>query len=67
MTGLGFLVNFSATIKLFLFGNLIFRATTVILLTMYSRSMKGSLMATTLMPFSRQALKTRRPIRPKLE
>lgn len=35
-------------------------------LTMYCRSMKGSLMATTLMPFWRQALKTRRPIRPKL-
>lgn len=36
-------------------------------LTMYCRSMKGSLTATTLMPFSRQALKTKRPIRPKLE
>lgn len=35
-------------------------------LTMYCKSMKGSLMATTLMPFWRQALRTRRPIRPKL-
>lgn len=60
----------------FLFGNVIFQAdssiiwilnTTVILLTMYSRSMKGSLIATTLMFFSMQALKTKRPIRPKLE
>lgn len=33
---------------------------------MYCKSMKGSLMATTLMPFWRQALRTRRPIRPKL-
>lgn len=36
-------------------------------LTMYFKSMKGSLMATTLMPFWRQALRTRRPIRPKLQ
>ena len=36
-------------------------------LTMYFRSMNGSLMATTLMPFWRQALRTRRPIRPNLE
>ena len=33
---------------------------------MYCTSMKGSLMATTLMPFWRQALRTSRPIRPKL-
>jgi len=35
-------------------------------LTMYCRSMKGSLMAVTLIPFCRQALRTRRPMRPNL-
>lgn len=35
-------------------------------LTMYCRSIKGSLMAVTLIPFCRQALRTRRPMRPNL-
>lgn len=35
-------------------------------LTMYCTSMNGSLMAVTLIPFCRQALRTRRPMRPNL-